>query len=105
VEEDYEKISEVSAFCDLQLFKFYFSDVGLVGESNKKCLKDSYSKHIEQILIDGAPQQYHGYAILGEDRHRHLLITMQSASFKKDESSRLTKERGQKPDPRQYLSI
>eukprot|EP00978_Attheya_sp_CCMP212_P007696 scaffold17883_cov32-Attheya_sp.AAC.4 len=35
----------------------------------------------------------------------HLLITTQSASFKKDESSRPTKGRGQKTDPKQYLSI
>jgi hypothetical protein len=66
-------------------------------------LKDSYSKHLEQISIEDAPQRYHGYAVLGEDQH--LLITTQSASFKKDESSRPTKERGQKPDPIQYISV
>eukprot|EP00978_Attheya_sp_CCMP212_P040771 scaffold226268_cov53-Attheya_sp.AAC.2 len=103
VVEDPEKISEISAFYDRNLLKFYFSDVGTVGSDNKKCLRDSYSKHIEQVSVENAPQRYHGYAIIGEDRH--LLITTQSASLGKDESSRPTKERGQKPDPKQYISI
>ena len=104
VMEDMEEISEKSAYMESDFVRQYYTSVGYHEQGNdKKCLKDSYSKHMEQISDVNGPTRYHGYAVISETLH--LLLTTQSASFGKDESTRRKKERGQKPDAKQYLSI
>jgi 5'-3' exonuclease len=102
--ESVDEISIKTAILDCQFPRFYYSLLGSYQqEENKKMLRDSRNKSLEQITDAGAPVRYHGYAIVSETVH--LLITTQGASMKTDERSRAKKEKGQKPHRQHYLSI
>jgi hypothetical protein len=102
--ESVDEISIKTAILDCNFLRFYYSLVGSYQqEENKKMLRDSRNKSLEQITDAGAPVRYHGYVIVSDTVH--LLITTQGASMKTDERSRSKKERGQKPHRQHYLSI
>jgi hypothetical protein len=102
--ESVDEISIKTAILDCNFPRFYYSLIGSYHqEENKKMLRDSRNKSLEQITDAGAPVRYHGYAIVSDTVH--LLITTQGASMKTDERSRSKKERGQKPHRQHYLSI
>jgi hypothetical protein len=102
--ESVDEISVKTAILDANFLRFYYSLIGSYQqEENKKMLRDTRNKTLEQITDAGAPVRYHGYAIVSDTVH--LLITTQGASMKTDERSRGKKEKGQKPYRQHYLSI
>lgn len=106
--EDLELISINAAIIDRNIVSLFYSDIGGRGQGdNKKAMADSYAKHMEAISNIDGPQRYHGYSII--DEKRHLLITTQPASLKRDETSRRRARarvaEGEKPDPNMYLCL
>ena len=103
--EDMDEIALNSAVMTTNFISFLYADVGQPTQSSKsrKVMRDSFSKSKEQISSRSAAKRYHGYAVISPTEH--LLITTQSASLQKDESTRSKKQKGEKPDPKMYLVI
>lgn len=68
--EDVDEISMKTAILDANFPPFYYSLVGSYQQAeNKKMLRDSRNKSLEQITDAGAPVRYHGYAIVSDTVH------------------------------------
>jgi hypothetical protein len=101
---DMGEIGMNAAVMPKTFLEFIYTNVGSVSQTiNRKVIRDSISKSNDQISSRAAAPRYHGYAVVSDTQH--LLITNQSASLGKDESSRKKKGQGEKPDPKMYLNI
>jgi hypothetical protein len=88
VMEDMDLIASKSAVVTTEFVKFHFATLGHVGQvtEDKKSVRDSKSKSMEQISNTAAPHRCHSHAV--KDATAHFLITTQSASLGEDHGSK-----------------
>jgi hypothetical protein len=109
VMEDMDLLASKSAVMTTEFVKFHFATLGHVGQvtEDKKSVRDSKSKSMEQISNTAAPHRHHSCAV--KDASTHFLITTQSASLGKDHGSK-KKQNSQEPqqqqaDPKQCIHL